>query len=66
MLCAERVVGKEPFAVALADDFIVNNESILSQLIKAYEGSGKSQLSVMRVDGPDISKFELFYLMIIK
>ena len=58
VLCAERVVGKEPFAVALADDFIVNNnESILSQLIKAYEDSGKSQLSVMRVDGPDISKF---------
>ena len=30
---------------------------VTSDLIRAYELSGKSQLSVMKVDGPDISKY---------
>jgi UTP--glucose-1-phosphate uridylyltransferase len=58
ILCAERVVGNEPFAVLLADDFLTySGEGITSDLIRGYEKTGKTQLSVMKVDGPDISKY---------
>jgi len=58
VLCAERVVGKEPFAVLLADDFLAHDGlSPTADLIEAYHTSGNSQLSVMEVDGPEISKY---------
>ena len=58
VLCAERVVGNEPFALLLADDFLTDCSSgVTSDLIKGFEKSGKTQLSVMKVDGPDISKY---------
>ena len=58
VLCAERAVGNEPFAVLLADDFLVyNGKGVTADLVAAYETSGKAQLSVMKVDGPDISKY---------
>ena len=58
VLCAERVVGNEPFALLLADDFLTYNDNVITaDLIKGYEKTGKTQLSVMKVDGPDISKY---------
>lgn len=58
VLCAERAVGKEPFAVLLADDFITDcEEGVTAALLKAFYMSGKSQLSVMEVDGPEISNY---------
>ena len=58
VLCAERVVGNEPFALLLADDFLTySGNGITSDLIVGYEKTGKSQLSVMKVNGPDISKY---------
>jgi len=58
VLCAERVVGNEPFALLLADDFLTySGKGITSDLISGYDKTGKSQLSVMKVDGPDISKY---------
>ena len=58
VLCAERVVGNEPFALLLADDFLTyKGNSVTSDLIRSYEKTGKNQLSVMKVDGPDISKY---------
>jgi len=58
VLCAERVVGNEPFALLLADDFIIHNgKGATSELIRSFDKTGKSQLSVMAVNGPDISKY---------
>jgi UTP--glucose-1-phosphate uridylyltransferase len=58
VLCAERVVGNEPFALLLADDFLIPfGAGITSDLIKGYEKTGKNQLSVMKVNGPEISKY---------
>ena len=58
VLCAERIVGNEPFAVLLADDFLVDHGGgVTAGLVKAFESSGKTQLSVMEVNGPDISKY---------
>jgi len=63
VLCAERVVGNEPFALLLADDFLrYSGKGITSDLISGYEKTGKSQLSVMKVDGPDISKYGVIVL----
>ena len=58
VLCAERAVGNDTFAVLLADDFLTDYPlGVTSDLIRAYELNGKSQLSVMKVEGPDISKY---------
>ncbi|MDC1291597.1 UTP--glucose-1-phosphate uridylyltransferase GalU [Planktomarina temperata] len=58
VLCAERAVGGDPFAVLLADDFLTDYEpGVTADLVQAFAASGKSQLSVMEVDGPDISQY---------
>ena len=58
VLCAERAVSGDPFAVLLADDFLTDYEpGVTADLTKAFASSGKSQLSVMKVEGPDISKY---------
>jgi UTP--glucose-1-phosphate uridylyltransferase len=63
VLCAERVVGNEPFALLLADDFLTYKENgVTLDLIEAFEKSSKSQLSVMEVYGPDISKYGVLVL----
>ena len=58
VLCAERAVGGEPFAVLLADDFLdYEGNGVTNDLVRNFEKSAKSQLSVMEVNGPDISKY---------
>ena len=58
VLCAERAVGGAPFAVLLADDFLTDYKpGVTADLAQAFTRSGKSQLSVMEVDEPDISKY---------
>ena len=58
VLCAERAVGGDPFAVLLADDFLTDYEpGVTADLSNAFADTGKSQLSVMEVNGPDISKY---------
>jgi len=58
VLCAERAIGNGPFAVLLADDFLTyEGDGVTADLIRAYKETGKTQLSIMRVDGSDISKY---------
>ena len=58
VLCAERAVSGDPFAVLLADDFLTDYEpGVTADLAQAFASNDKSQLSVMEVDGPDISKY---------
>lgn len=58
VLSAERVVGSEAFAVLLADDFIVSKgPGVTADLVNAFNKSNLSQLSVMNVEKPDISKY---------
>ena len=57
ILCAERAIGNESFAVLLADDFLTySGAGVTADLIGAYEKFGKTQLSVMQVDGLDFFK----------
>jgi UTP--glucose-1-phosphate uridylyltransferase len=63
VLCAERVVGNEPFALLLADDFLTyKGNGITSDLITGFEKTGKTQLCVMKVNGPEISKYGVIVL----
>lgn len=58
ILCAQSAVGNEPFAVLLADDFLIHDTGgVTTDLVHAFQTSGKTQLSVMEVNGPDISKY---------
>ena len=58
VLCAERAVGEEPFAVILADDFLTGyQKSTTSELLDNFKKSGKSQISVTKIYGAEISKY---------
>lgn len=58
VLCAERAVAGEPFAVLLADDFLTENEmGATADLVESFKQTGMSQLLVMKVDPIDICKY---------
>jgi UTP--glucose-1-phosphate uridylyltransferase len=58
VLCAEPAMGNEPFAVLLADDFLgTEGQDYLTEMVKAYEATGKSQIGVMPIEGPEISRY---------
>ncbi len=48
--CARNVVGREPFAVLLADDLIKAKKPVLRQMIDAYEELQSSMVCVEEVD----------------
>ena len=52
VLCAEHMVGNEPFAVLLADDLMagpVGGQSVLAQMAEQFETLGQSVLAVQEV-----------------
>jgi UTP--glucose-1-phosphate uridylyltransferase len=52
VLCAEPLVGKEPFAVLLADDLMcgpIGGKGILSQMVSVFEETATSMLAVQEV-----------------
>jgi len=58
VLCAERAVAGEPFAVLLADDFLTDySPGVTADLVDAFEKTGHSQLSIMPVDEAHISNY---------
>ena len=58
VLCAEPVVGKEPFAVILADDLIDGNgDNCLNQMTRVYEEHRCSVIGVEEVAPSDTDKY---------
>jgi UTP--glucose-1-phosphate uridylyltransferase len=60
VLCAERVVGNDPFAVLLADDLMVGRAggpSVLQQMVAAYEQSPGTVLAVQDVPREDTRRY---------
>jgi UTP--glucose-1-phosphate uridylyltransferase len=60
VLCAEPVVGKEPFAVLLGDEIMITKpgkKSAIAQLADLYESSGMSVVAVMEVPVADVTKY---------
>ena len=58
VLCAEPIVGDEPFAVILADDLIDGRDrACLSQMVDEFNRYQSSVLGVQRVEGHDIERY---------
>jgi UTP--glucose-1-phosphate uridylyltransferase len=57
VLCAQPVVGDEPFAVILADDLIDAQPGVTSQLVQSYERHGSSVLAVENVPAAETGKY---------
>ncbi len=64
VLCAKPAIGSNPFAVILPDDLIDGNGSgVVSQMVQAYETSGRSQLGVEEVPEQDTGKYGIVNTM---
>jgi UTP--glucose-1-phosphate uridylyltransferase len=60
VLCAEPLVGQEPFAVLLADDLMVghaNGPGVLAQMVAAYAQQGRSILAVQEVPADQVRRY---------
>jgi UTP--glucose-1-phosphate uridylyltransferase len=60
ILCGLPIIGKEPFAVLLGDEITMeaNGESnVTAQLVKSFEETSVSTISVMNVEDKDVSKY---------
>ena len=57
VLCAQPVVGDEPFAVILADDLIDAAPGVIAQLVESYHAHGMSVLAVENVPRQDTGKY---------
>lgn len=60
VLCAEHLVGDQPFAVLLADDLMVGpkgGEGVLTQMVQAHERLGGSILAVQEVPLEHVKRY---------
>ena len=57
VLCAEPLVGDEPFAVLLADDLMLGQPPIMAQMVDAYAKVGGSILAVQDVPSHDTKRY---------
>jgi UTP--glucose-1-phosphate uridylyltransferase len=57
VLCAAPLVGREPFAVILADDLIDADVSAVRQMTEVYHQTGASVLAVQNVDRSETGSY---------
>ena len=60
VLCAEPLVGKEAFAVLLADDLMVGpsgQDGVMSQMVRAHAQQGRSILAVQEVPQDQVRRY---------
>jgi UTP--glucose-1-phosphate uridylyltransferase len=57
VLCAEKHVGDEPFAVLLGDDLIDSRDLLLAQMIEVRQRYGGSVVALMEVDPEEVSRY---------
>lgn len=57
VLCAEKFIGDEPFAVLYGDDVMAAEPPVTKQLCDAYEKYGKAVVGVGRVPWEDVKKY---------
>lgn len=62
VLCANSVVGNEPFAILLADELMDCTPGALKQMIQVYEQTGSSVLGVNEVAKEDVSSYGIVKL----
>jgi UTP--glucose-1-phosphate uridylyltransferase len=60
VLCAQPLVGEEPFAVLLADDLMSGREGgagVLAQMVEVFESTPTSLLAVQEVPAAEVSRY---------
>lgn len=57
VLCAQKLVGQEPFLVLFGDDLILGEESAAKQLLKVFEEKKSSVMAVQTVPKEEVSKY---------
>ncbi len=57
VLCAQRLIGNEPFAVLLADDLMVGETPVLKQMVEQYEEWRTSILAVQEVPAEHTQRY---------
>lgn len=57
VLCAEHLVGNEPFAVLLADDLMVGSPAVLAQMAAKFEQVQQSILAVQEVPAQQTRRY---------
>ncbi len=57
ILCAESMIGQEPFAILLGDDLIDSTVPCIGQLMRVYAKEQASVVGVMEVPPKDVSKY---------
>ncbi|MCW3835415.1 UTP--glucose-1-phosphate uridylyltransferase GalU [Sphingomonas canadensis] len=55
--CARDIVGDEPFAVLLADDFMVGQPGCLKQMVEAYNKTGGNMICAQEVAWDQTDKY---------
>ena len=56
VLQAQKIIGDEPFAVLLADEYLPQGRATAA-LIERYQATGRSQIAVTEITGPEISDY---------
>lgn len=57
VLCAEKFVGNEPFAVMYGDDVIIGEDPAIAQLCRVYEKYGKNVVGIKEVPTELVKKY---------
>ena len=60
VLCAEPLIGNEPFAVLLADDLMrgpVGGMPVLAQMVQAFRQQGRSVIAVQEVPEEQVNRY---------
>jgi len=57
VLCAQRLVGSQPFAVLLADDLMVGAPPVLEQMVEQFAERGASILAVQEVPAEQTQRY---------
>ncbi len=57
VLCARPLIGREPFAVILADDFMVSERPVLAQMVAHFEQWRCSVVAVAPVSPAEVNKY---------
>ena len=55
--CARDIVGDEPFAIFLPDEFMVGAPGCMKQMVDAYEQTGGNMISVLEVPRDAVSSY---------
>ena len=55
--CARDIVGNEPFAIFLPDEFMHGSPGCMAQMVQAYNETGGNLISVLEVPREDVSSY---------